>query len=243
MPPTRHRQIARFSLHRPEGLRTLLKPLAAGLVVVLLLLGFALIAGEVIEGDTRGIDLRLLHKALQIREAYPWFAPVMRDLSGLGSTVALTLFTVATAGYLLLMSARITALLVVASTVSCAALIDLLKLSFNRLRPDAAFADYVASGMSFPSGHASMSAAVFLTLGVLTATTRGRLSERFYILAVAAVMVLLIGASRVALGVHWATDVLAGWAVGAAWAMAWLLLAFRLVHAEIGGSARPGNGA
>lgn len=238
MPPNLRRRFEGLSLRRLDDLRSLLKPLAAGFVVVLLLLAFALIASEVFEGETHAIDMRLLRKAYQIREAHPWFTQVMRDLSGLGSTVVLTLFTVVTAGYLLLVSARVTAMLVVASTVSCAVLINLLKQLFSRLRPDAAFADYVAWGMSFPSGHASMSAAVFLTLGVLTATTRRRLSERLYILAAAAATALLIGASRVALGVHWASDVLAGWAVGTAWAMAWLLIAFRLVHSEIAGSAK-----
>jgi len=242
MKPPRHR-FDRLALPRFDNLRSLLKPLAAGLVVVLLLLGFALLASEVFEGDTHGFDMRLLRDAQRIREAHPWFAEVMRDLSGLGSTVVLTLFTAATAGYLLLVSARITALLVLASTVSCAILISLLKAAFSRMRPDVSFADYAAWGMSFPSGHASMSAAVFLTLGVLTATTRSRLSERLYILAVAAATALLIGASRVALGVHWATDVLAGWAVGAAWAMAWLLIAYRLVRSEISGSARLGGDA
>ena len=166
----------------------------------------------------------------------------MRDLSGLGSTVVLTLFTVATAGYLLLVSARTTALLVVASTLSFAGLVTLLKQAFSRMRPDAAFADYAAWGMSFPSGHASMSAAVFLTLGVLTATTRNRLSERLYVLAVAAAAALLVGASRVALGVHWGTDVLAGWALGTAWSIAWLLIAYRLVHPEITAAARLEDG-
>jgi undecaprenyl-diphosphatase len=237
MPSTFRHRFEHLSLRRFDNLRSLLKPLAAGFVVMLLLLGFALLASEVLEGQTHGIDTRLLREAQQIREAHPWFTQVMRDLSGLGSTVVLTLFTVATAGYLLLVSARITAVLVVASTVSCAVLINLLKVAFSRMRPDVAFADHVAWGMSFPSGHASMSAAVFLTLGVLTATTRSRLSERLYILAVAAATALLIGASRVALGVHWATDVLAGWAIGAAWAMAWLLIAYRLVHSEISGSA------
>jgi undecaprenyl-diphosphatase len=82
----------------------------------------------------------------------------------------------------------------------------------------------LAPGLSFPSGHAGISAIVFLTLGALLAGTRVRLVERTFILTMAALMTLLVGISRVALGVHWATDVLAGWAIGAAWAMLWLLL-------------------
>jgi undecaprenyl-diphosphatase len=70
-----------------------------------------------------------------------------------------------------------------------------------------------------------MSAIVYLTLGTLIASTRATWSQRLYILVVATLMTVLVGVSRVTLGVHWATDVLGGWAFGAAWAMAWLVLA------------------
>jgi len=63
-----------------------------------------------------------------------------------------------------------------------------------------------------------------LTLGALIAATRIRAAERSYIMAAAAVMTFLVGASRIALGVHWATDVLGGWAFGAAWALTWLCI-------------------
>ena len=83
----------------------------------------------------------------------------------------------------------------------------------------------MATGLSFPSGHATMSAVVFLTLGTLVASTRTLWVERLYILCAAAFMTMLVGASRIALGVHSATDVVGGWAFGSAWAIAWLLLA------------------
>ena len=79
--------------------------------------------------------------------------------------------------------------------------------------------------MSFPSGHATISAIVFLTVAALLANTRIRAVERTYIMAMATLMALLVGLSRIALGVHWATDVAAGWALGTAWALAWLLCA------------------
>ena len=65
----------------------------------------------------------------------------------------------------------------------------------------------------------------FQSVGALLASTRRPAIEQMYILAMASLMTLLVGVSRVALGVHWATDVLAGWAFGAAWALVWLLLA------------------
>lgn len=210
---------------RLDGVPSLVKALFFGLVAVLLLLAFVLGASEVMVGDTRSFDLYLLQGAQSLRASQPWLAEVMRDFSGLGSTAAMTLFTVITVGYLALISARPTALLVAASVISGAIFMRLLKAAFGRLRPDASFAELVAPGWSFPSGHASMSAIVFLTLGALIASTRSRVPERLYILVAAALMALLVGISRVLLGVHWATDVLGGWAFGAAWAMVWLLLA------------------
>jgi undecaprenyl-diphosphatase len=92
--------------------------------------------------------------------------------------------------------------LVAIAVITGAAGISLLKATFARMRPGAAFADLTAPGMSFPSRHAGMSAIVFLTLGALLANTRRRDVDRAYILAVAAFMALLVGLSRVALGVH-----------------------------------------
>lgn len=214
----------------PDRYRSLLKPLLIGLAMALLALAFVQLGAEITEGDTRGFDTYLLRGAQSLRVGHPWLAEVMRDLSGLGSTTVLTLFTVTTVGYLALTSARTMALLVAASVISGSVLVSVFKAAFGRLRPDAAYAELVASGLSFPSGHASMAAIVFLTLGALVASTRIRLNERIYILATASVMTLLVGVSRVALGVHWATDVLGGWAFGAAWAMPWLLLARRFAR-------------
>ena len=154
----------------------------------------------------------------------PRVAEVMRDLSGIGSTVTLTLVTLITVGYLSLAATHRVAFMVAISVASGAALMSLLKIAFGRLRPEVAQAAIVVPGLSFPSGHSSMAAIVFLTLGTLIASTRTRLRERSYILAAAALLALLVGVSRVMLGVHWATDVLGGWAFGAGWAMAWLLL-------------------
>jgi undecaprenyl-diphosphatase len=213
----------------PDRYRSLLKPLLMGLAAVLLTLAFIHLGAEVAEGDTRAFDTDLLRGAQSLRVGHPWLAEVMRDLSGLGSTTVLTLLTVATVGYLALVLARMMAFLVTASVLSGSVLAGVFKAAFGRLRPNSAFAEgVVASGLSFPSGHATMSAIVFLTLGALVASTRNRLTERIYILAAVSVTTLLVGVSRVALGVHWATDVLGGWAFGAGWAMAWLLLARRL---------------
>ena len=207
-----------------ERYRSLIKPLAIGTAALLMMLAFAHLGGEVIEGDTRGFDLYVLHQAQALRNGHPWVPGVMRDLSGLGSTTVLALLTLITTGYLVLVSAPNLASLVAGAVISGTVAVNLLKTAFGRMRPDAAYAEMLVPGLSFPSGHAGNAAIVFLTLGALLASTRVRPAERAYILAMASLLALLVGISRVMLGVHWATDVLAGWAFGAAWAMLWLLL-------------------
>jgi undecaprenyl-diphosphatase len=204
--------------------------LIAGLVVVLSIWAFIGISGEMVEGDTGAFDMAILQAAQSLRTSHPWVAEVMRDLSGLGSTAVLTLFTIITVGYLVVVRAPATALLVAAAVVAGSVGINLLKAQFGRPRPDRTFAELLAPGMSFPSGHAAMSAIVFLTLGALLASTRGRAREQVYIFAMATLMAVLVGMSRIVLGVHWATDVLAGWAFGTAWALISLLIARRLLR-------------
>jgi undecaprenyl-diphosphatase len=215
-----------------QSARSLFKALSIMFVVALLAFGFAKLGSEVMEGETRSFDMHALQMADMLRSTHVWLTSVMRDLSGMGSTVVLTLVTTATVGYLVLVNARAAAILVASAVVSGTLLVSVFKGAFGRLRPDIAFAALQESSLSFPSGHASMSAIVYLTLGALIASTRRRWSQRLYILFVAALMTAMVGVSRVALGVHWATDVLGGWAFGAAWAMAWLLLAQYLGRRE-----------
>jgi undecaprenyl-diphosphatase len=190
--------------------------------------GFVALGGHVLAGDTHALDERALRAAQSLRASHPAVGSAMRDLSGVGSTVVLTLVVALAAGYLVLVRRRTTAALVVVSSLSGAWLVGVMKGAFGRVRPDSQFAELVVHGLSYPSGHATMSAAVFLTLGALLANTRARRRERAYVLAGAVLLATLVGASRVALGVHWLTDVLGGWAFGSAWAMLWLLVARRL---------------
>ncbi len=194
--------------------------------------GFGLLGLAMHHGNTAGWDQAALQLAQQWRAAHPAVTRAMLDASSLGGTPVLTLFTLLAAGYLLSVGRPARAAAVVAAMVSGVLALDGLKAVFERTRPDPAFAALVQDGLSFPSGHASMSAVFYLTLGVLLAQRHGRRAERLYLLAVAALLAALIGASRMVLGVHWASDVLAGWAFGAGWAALWFSLAARLRDAR-----------
>jgi undecaprenyl-diphosphatase len=146
---------------------------------------------------------------------------VARDITALGSTTVLSLLVCVVTAFLLLSGRRRTALFVLVSTASGALATLLLKGFFARPRPDLLpHGDFVTTA-SFPSGHAMLSAIVYLTLGTLLARLVGAQRQKLYIMAVAVLLSALVGLSRVYLGVHWPTDVLAGWAAGAAWALGW----------------------
>lgn len=223
------------TLHRlGEPVRTHRLALLAALASLALGTAFLGLSSEISEGETRAVDLAVLHAMQGLRAGAPRAVEVMRDLSGLGSSVVLSLFTLATVLYLALFSSRVRALLVAVAVGSGALSVVALKALFGRMRPHAELAAYPVSGLSFPSGHSSMSAVVFLTIGVLVAGTRRRRSEQLFIVAIAALLAMLVGVSRVVLGVHYATDVLGGWAFGAAWAIAWSLA----LHCAVPRSAR-----
>jgi undecaprenyl-diphosphatase len=149
----------------------------------------------------------------------PWFEELARDVTALGGTVVLCLVTLGVIGYLLLRRARTQAVLLASSFVGAQLASTLLKLGFDRPRPDLVPPGAVVYTASFPSGHALVAAATYLTLaGMLAQVNKDRLI-RGYVILLALLIVLLIGVSRVYLGVHWPTDVLAGWAAGGAWAL------------------------
>lgn len=148
-----------------------------------------------------------------------WMGEVMRDLTALGSPLILGLLTVVTTGYLVVSRRPHAAWLVTISASGGGWLNFALKEWYDRPRPEVVPPLTVVSGLSFPSGHAQISTIVFLTV----ASVMGRLAttpaRRVYILGIALVLSILVGISRVALGVHYPTDVLAGWIVGVIWSL------------------------
>jgi undecaprenyl-diphosphatase len=219
------------------GLRPTIRQEAGWLIgllaVAAALLTFAGLAGEVLEGDTRAFDRTIL---LALRDPADlsdpigprWLEEVARDVTSLGGTAILTAFTLAVVGFLALAGKRAAAVLVAVSVGGGTALSSLLKVGFARPRPDLVPHAVEVYTASFPSGHAMLSAVTYLTLGALLIRVQPRRRVKVYIFALAVSTTLLVGASRVYLGVHWPTDVLAGWCVGAAWALLCWLVALRL---------------
>jgi len=175
------------------------------------LLAFGELAEEVLEGDTRAFDRTVL-LALRTPDdpADPigpdWVEEAARDITSLGSFAILTLITLAAVGYLVMVRKRGAALLVVAS-IGGALLSALLKHVFERTRPDLVPHAVQVYTASFPSGHAMLSAITYLTLGALLMRVQPSRRVKAYLLSVAVVVTVLVGASRVYLGVHWPTDV------------------------------------
>lgn len=164
-----------------------------------------------------------------------WLHQGMIALTMLGSSKALLPIVIAAVLILLLRRHVRTALYLAAATGSGTLLVDLLKDLFQRPRPDVVDHLVQVSHFSFPSGHSANSAIVFLSLGTLLARVERWPLERAATLALAMALAVSIGFSRLYLGVHWPSDVAAGWMLGAAWAMLWWTLAAR--HGRAGRSA------
>jgi undecaprenyl-diphosphatase len=189
---------------------------------------FLELADDVVERETIGIDERLL---LALRTAGDpadpigpgWVEEMGRDLTALGSMSVLTLITVAALGYLLLAGRNRTSLFTLAAVSGGMLLSTFLKMGFDRARPDLVPHGSVVYTASFPSGHSMMAAVTYLTLAAILSRVHSEPLLKAYLLIVAALITVLVGVSRVYLGVHWPTDVLAGWSAGAAWAsFCWL---------------------
>lgn len=209
-----------------------------GLAIVAgLALGFVLIAGTIADGSPLPLDERIM---LSMRTATDlsdpigpkWLEEAVRDFTALGSTAVLTLIVLSVATFLWLTDRGRLAVTVLACTISGTLLSSLAKLHFARPRPELVPHQVEVYTASFPSGHALMSAVVYLTLGVLISRTQPAFRVRAFIMGFAVFLTLLVGVSRVYLGVHWPTDVLAGWCLGALWAtLCWIVTRGRWVSA------------
>ena len=166
-----------------------------------------------------------------------WLELAFRDVTSLGGVTVLSLMTAAVFGFLVVDGKRAAALLVLLSVSGGAVLTTALKYMFARPRPDLVPHLVEVSSASFPSGHATLSAVVYLTLGALLCRVEKPPRLKIYILSVATILTVMIGSTRIYLGVHWPTDVLAGWCAGAAWAaLCWRIALLLQRRGDVEGS-------
>jgi undecaprenyl-diphosphatase len=228
-----------------QAARTEIAALAALLIVAVGVLSFIELSDDVTEADSQAFDLAVLHAVRPFvddpgRPWGPWWLhEAAADLTSLGGVAVLGLFAIIAVVFLLLQRKRLSALLLVVGLAGGVMLSEGLKAVFGRERPPVVYQAVETINASFPSGHALLSAVFYLTLGVMLTRAFSQKRLKAYALGVAVLMTLIVGVTRIYLGAHWASDVFAGWSVGAAWAMAlWLVSWFvakrqRRAHAHL----------
>lgn len=224
-------------------LLTLLRRFEARVLVGVALVAAALwaflsLGGEMLEGETGSLDRRLI---LMLRTPGHPDDPIggrgieeaVRDVTALGGTTLITLVTIVAVLAFAFHRRWRRAAVMTGAVLAAWASSNLTKALYARPRPDLVPHEvYVYSG-SFPSGHSTLSAATYLTLAMLIASLEPRMQAKALAYAIAGVVLVAVGASRIYLGVHWPSDVLGGWCLGSMWALAgWLALR------ALGGRAR-----
>lgn len=222
-----------------RSLKRLLLKDHLGAIVLMLIITTALwifieLAEEVREGENLSLDETIL---LSLRvpgdTADPigplWVEEAARDITAMGSMIILLLLVVCIMIFYWLSGRYRSAAVLVFASITGLVISTLLKEFFNRQRPDLVAHQMETMTMSFPSGHSLLSALIYLTAGTLLAHTQPRRRLKAYFIATAITITVLVGISRLYLGVHWPSDVLAGWCVGSAWAIACWMVARRFI--------------
>ena len=213
-----------------KAARTEITALAALFVLAVGVMTFVELADDMTETDGQAFDRAVLAMLRPFaddpgRPWGPWWLKeAAADLTSLGGISVLGLFAVIAIVFLVLQRKRLSALLLVIGLAGGVTLSEGLKAVFERERPPAVYQAVETINASFPSGHALLSAVFYLTLGVMLTRAFSRRRIKAYALGVGVLLTVTVGLTRIYLGAHWASDVFAGWSVGAAWAMAlWLV--------------------
>lgn len=198
--------------------------LFAVLLVVAGTWAFVELLDEVKEGETQDVDELAVRTLTGFHgERYKYLEEIGRDITALGGIAPLCLMTAFVVGYLLIVRKYSAMWLVLVATVGGLVISTALKYLIDRPRPQLGEHLSHVYTQSFPSGHSMMSAVVYLTLGALLARLFRQRVVKFYFIGAALMVTFLVGISRVYMGVHWPTDVLAGWTAGLVWAiLCWL---------------------
>lgn len=184
---------------------------------------FVELADDAPEGDYLATERTIMQAFRHADTGAPigphWMPDAVRDVTALGSAVVLIILALLILGYLCLMRRYAAAVLVAIACAGGEGLNSVLKESFQRARPAITSHLVEVKSLSFPSGHSMAASIFYLTMGALLAQTATRRREKVYIMTAAILFTVLTGVSRVYLGVHYPTDVLAGWSAGTAWAI------------------------
>ena len=183
---------------------------------------FVAIADEVEEEEYLHLETQFMRLLREAETGEPFgdskMVEIARDITALGSGAALGTTVALIVGFLLFSRRYAAALFLAAASIGGASLNSLLKSLYGRTRPEEQLRLIEIDSLSFPSGHAMSSATIYLTIAVLLARMAEKPREKIYIFAAALLLSFAVGFSRVYLGVHYPTDVIAGWAAGVAWA-------------------------
>ena len=191
--------------------------LVAGLLIAIAgTAAFVALASEVREGDTQGFDEAVI-KWMGAHHS-PLVDKVMIEVTALGTGTTVLMIVAIAALFLTLTQHKYSAILLLVATTGGLVLNGVLKLGFERPRPSIFVPVVHTVSSSFPSGHAMSSAIVYGTVAYLAARLHRRRWARWLVMMFALVVIALISLSRMYLGVHYPSDVLAGVIIGLAWA-------------------------
>ncbi|MGC1646972.1 MAG: phosphatase PAP2 family protein [Candidatus Sulfotelmatobacter sp.] len=178
---------------------------------------FIKITSELLEHEVSGVDRTILIGVAKART--PWLTVVAVDLTALGSVTVVVLISTIALCVLLLLKDRMGALQLVAAFVGAGILTTTIKNYIDRPRPEVVPQLIQVSGLSYPSGHSLAAASFYLTVAILVCRHLQRTGHQIAILAMTVGIILLVGISRIYLGVHYPSDVASGISLGAAWAL------------------------
>jgi len=195
-------------------------------------LAFVRITRELIEGDVGAMDSAILLTVAKART--PWLTITAIDVTALGSITLVVLFSAFTLVVLLVLRDRLGALQLLAASAGAGILTLVTKDIIERIRPEEVQPLIVVSGFSYPSGHSLSTSALYLTIAIIAGRYIQHSGARTAIFLAVSGVVIMVGASRVYLGVHYATDVVSGISLGAAWAL--LLAGFFTLFGHRGSS-------
>lgn len=227
---------------RLRGAWSLRAPLALGAAALLSAIAFAEIADEIVEGPAgslRRVDERILAAFVRLRS--PWLNDLAVEFTALGSATLIVTILLIAATVLLLARLRTRAVQLLLAASGAGLTMLLTKWVFARPRPEPIHRVIAEAGFSFPSGHSLESAAVYFTLALLACRHFRSIGARSVLLAFATLLSVGVAASRVYLGVHYASDVSAGLCLGVAWALSVEALASWLGD-RTDGRGRDGSG-